>query len=104
MLVPGRDRRITFLRGARSTLAERAPLLLSFFTRPSGRYLRVVHAVAAPIRRTRGDEPVELGDALSPNFVHYFARDEIEAELAAAGFACTAYRTDPYGHALARAV
>jgi len=104
MLIPGRDRRVDFLRGARAALPRGAPLLLSFFVRPPGSYLRVVHAVAAPIRRMGGREPAQCGDALSPNFVHYFTRAEIEEELAAAAFACATYRTVPYAHAIAHAV
>ena len=104
MLIPGRQRRIAFLAGARANLASGAPLLLSFFVRPPGRYLSVVHAVATAVRRVGGREAPELGDALSPNFVHYFSRAEIVAELAAAGFACAKVRAAPYGHALAHAI
>jgi hypothetical protein len=104
MLIPGRRRRIEFLRGARAALEPGGPLLLSFFIRPQSRYFMIVAAVARPLRRLRRDEPVEPGDTLAPNFVHYFTRAEIEAELAAAGFDCLEYRTEPYGHAVARAI
>jgi hypothetical protein len=104
MLIPGRRRRVEFLRGAREALEPGGPLLLSFFVRPRSRYFSIVAAVAAPLRRLRRDDRVERGDALAPNFVPYFTRTEIEAELAAAGFDCLEYRTEPYGHAVARAI
>lgn len=104
MLIPGRQRRIAFLRGARKRLRPGAPLLVSFFERPPSRYFRVVHSVAAPLRRLRRSEPVELGDALVPNFVHYFLRDEVQSELTASGFRLVHYASRPYAHAVARAV
>ena len=104
MLMPGRARRTAFLRAAREVLGPGGPLLLSFFPRPESRHLAIVHAVGNALRRARRDEALELGDALSPNFVHYFTRDEIEQELAAGGFACVSYAAQPYGHAVARAV
>lgn len=103
MLIPGRERRIAFLAGARERLETGAPLLLSFFVRPPGRYLSVVHAVATGVCRLGGRGAPEPGDALSPNFVHYFTREEIVDELSAAGFACRVHRAEPYAHALASA-
>lgn len=104
MLIPSRRRRVDFLREAREHLAPGAPLLLSFFVRPEGRrYLHAVATTANAVRRLRRSEPVELGDALSPNYVHYFTQEEIAAELAAAGFRMVAFESEPYGHAVARA-
>ena len=87
MLIAGRRRRIAFLRGIRPRLRVGAPLLLSFFTRGGdARRFRILRAVGGALRRLRGDEPVELGDDLSPNFVHRFTADEVEGELAEGGF------------------
>jgi hypothetical protein len=104
MLLPGRARRVAFLSAARRALAPGDPLVLSFFPRVPERRDRIVAAVANVLRRLRGDEPVEVGDALVPNFVHRFTRAELESELAEAGFACERFAAEPYGHAVARAL
>lgn len=104
MLIAGRERRIQFLRGARRCLADGDPILLSFFVhaqRP--RYYEVVAGVASAVRRLRGREPVEPGDAIAGNFVHCFLPGEVEAELAAGGFRLADLRLSPYGHAVGRA-
>lgn len=103
MLIPGRDRRIAFLRAARRRVPEDAPLLCSFYVRnPDGlRYHTIVARVANVIRRIRRAEPADLGDAISNNYVHYFTRAEIEAELAAGGFRMISFAAQPYGHAVA---
>ena len=43
---------------------------------------------------------IEVGDTLSPNYIHYFNEDEVEAELREAGFQIQLYLTKPYGHAV----
>ncbi|MGH8883783.1 MAG: SAM-dependent methyltransferase [Egibacteraceae bacterium] len=104
MLVQGRARRVAFLRGARACLPEGAPILVSFFARNgTSAYLRIVTAIGSALRRALGRDPVELGDALDPNYVHCFTRDEIAAELAEAGFELAFYDTQDYGVAVARA-
>ena len=104
MLTPGSRRRIAFLRAARERVTEGAPILLSFFVRPDDRrFLRIVRTTANVLRRARREEPVELGDVLDAHYVHYFTREEVERELAAAGFRLTAFETAPYGHAVGRA-
>jgi hypothetical protein len=102
--IPGSWRRIAFLRAARESLPEGAPVLVSFFVRRGPvRYFRLVAAVGSAVRRLRGRERVELGDGLNPHYGHYFTRQEIEAELSAAGFRLVSFSPEPYGHALARA-
>lgn len=101
MLIPGRDRRIAFLRGARACLPDGAPVLVSFFHRKADNgYFRVVRAVGGLLRRVRGRAPVEMGDCLVPNYAHYFTRAEIAGELAAAGFQMVDHQTRPYAHAV----
>src|SRR4051812_12300605 len=100
-LIPGRERRIRFLQGARAAVPEGAALLLSFFTRSETDRLAVPAArLANAIRAVRGEERVEVGDALAPNFVHLFTRGEMERELRDGGFAMVAYEEQPYGHAV----
>jgi hypothetical protein len=104
MLMPGRARRLEFLCAARERLEPGAPMLLSFFVRSSGE--RDFHRLAAAanlVRRLRGDEPVDVGDALRPNFVHFFTIAEIRDELREGGFSLDLFGAEPYGHALARA-
>ena len=102
MLIPGRERRVAFLRGARAVLAEGAPILLSFYGRLASD--RTIARVAGVIRCIRRLPPVEFGDALSPNYTHHFTRDEIASELEAGGFTLAAFETEPEPHAIARAV
>jgi hypothetical protein len=103
--IPHASRRIAFLRGARSVVGPGTPVLLSFWMQPPRTgYLRAVRKVASAVRRLRRGEPVELGDTLSPLFVHCFSRDELVAECAAAGFEVVELNPEPYPHAVARAV
>ena len=101
MLTPGRARRVEFLRGARAATAEGCPVLVSFYCRPTGRaYFSTVAAVAGAVRRARRQPPVERGDALTPNYVHYFTEAEIAGELADGGFEPVSFAAEPYGHAV----
>ena len=103
MLIPARRRRLALLAGARAALGERGSVVLSFGLRDQPTvYLRVVRALGGTVRALRRDEPVELGDALIPNFVHLFSDDEIQAELSQAGLALELLARSPYGHAVAR--
>lgn len=102
MLIPGRERRVAFLRTARAALPAGAPLLCSFFVRrPDARYFAILAATANAVRRLRGRERVEVGDTLAENFVHRFTREEVERELARGGFRMVSYAARPYGHAVA---
>ncbi len=104
-LIQGRQHRVAFLRQLRRRLAVGAPLLVSFFHRRGeerGDAWRT--AIAGALRRLRRRPPPELGDALAPNFVHRFSRDEIAAELAEGGFEMAHHDTRDYGHAVALAM
>jgi hypothetical protein len=112
-LIQGRARRVGFLPALRERTLPGAPLLLSFFPRsnqadsggPSDEWrFRHTAAVANTLRRATLREPVELGDYLEPNYVHYFTEEEIRRELEEAGFRLIEYEARPYGHAVARAV
>jgi len=105
MLIQGRARRIAFLRELKPRLNPGAPLLLSFFTRDGDRpYFRLVRCLANGLRTLRRREAVDLGDALTPNYVHYFREAELAAELQAAGFELLYFGDTDYGHAVARAI
>lgn len=103
--IPERGRRIRFLEGLRRTVPPGGPLLLSFMTREADSpSYRMIAAVAGLLRRLRlSRETVEVGDTLHGTFDHHFRREELEAELEAAGFALVRYEVEPYGHAVGRA-
>jgi hypothetical protein len=101
--IPGADRRIAFLRDARRVLTAGSPILLSFWMLPGKeRYLRAVRSAARLGRWLTRGETVELGDVLSPLFVHCFTEEQIRYECAAAGLAIEAFHTVPYPHVIAR--
>ncbi len=101
MLIRGRDRRIAFLRSVRALVEEDAPVLLSFFTRPGDlAHFKLITYTANILRWLLRNERVEIGDALAPNFVHYFTQAEIASELHAAGFKLAYYGERGYGHAV----
>lgn len=98
MLVPGREARLSLLRGVRVRMAAGAPILISFFTRgDDSAGLRVIARIADGIRRLRGSAPVQVGDDLAPNFVHRFTLDEVREELAASGFEALALAPEGSG-------
>jgi hypothetical protein len=92
-LVRRRARRIALLSEARRRLPAGGPILLSFYARSSdSRELRMTKAAASGLRRLRGHPPAELGDTLSPNFVHIFTRPRLAEEVRAAGLELADYR------------
>lgn len=102
MLMPGRARRIAFLRAARRALPDGAPLLCSFWVRDSGeRYYAIVVRTANVVRALRRYERADLGDSVRKSYTHCFTRAEIAGELAAGGFRMISYAAEPYGHAVA---
>ena len=101
MLIAGRDRRIALLRAMRSRAHPGSPLLISFFERePITRSERLTAAIANTIRALSLRPRIDLGDTLAPNFLHYFTRAQIQAELDEAGFDLHRYSTAGYGHAV----
>jgi len=101
MLISGREHRVAFLREAAAQLPAGAPILLSFFVQAGvARRLRVAAGVANPLRRLLRREPVNVGDALMPNLVHFFTRTEVAAELADAGFDLLDFGSMDYGWAV----
>jgi 2-polyprenyl-3-methyl-5-hydroxy-6-metoxy-1,4-benzoquinol methylase len=95
-LMPGRAHRVDLLRRLRPLIRPGGPLLLSFFTRSGdGPRFRISARVANGIRTVLRRERVERGDAIGPNFMHYFVAAEIEAELREAGWEPRSYT--PHG-------
>lgn len=105
MLIRGRARRTALLADLRALVEEGTPLLLSFYHRAAAaRRFALTARVANVVRRPLGNERVEVGDALGPNFVHHFTPAEVRSELEEARFEMVLYADEPYGRAVARAV
>lgn len=102
MLIQGRRNRVNFLKGLRAKVGDGAPLVVSFFHRASDQalHLKIVRSSGNFFRSLLRREPLEYGDDLVPDFVHYFSREELAAELAEAGFAMVYYSKKDYGHAV----
>lgn len=84
--IPGRTRRIRFLKKCGDTLAAGAPVVISdFMTRSRKR----------PLTAFAVSPKVEAGDAISSSFYHFFTQDEISTELDQAGFDLVDYRQSP---------
>ncbi|CCG01343.1 putative methyltransferase [Blastococcus saxobsidens] len=105
MLIPGRHRRIAYLRATATALPDGGRVLLSYFARRGtiARF-RVAARIGTALRRLSRRPPVEPGDALVPNFVHFFTREQIEAELVEAGFRPLQVGSDDYGWAVGEVV
>jgi hypothetical protein len=105
MLIPGREKRIAFLRQLRSLVTDGAPVLLSFFAaEDNNRHLQRVARIANIFRRILRRPLVEVGDDLVPNLVHYCSEESVAAELKSAGFELAFYNVTDYGHAVAHSV
>ncbi len=105
MLIPGRNRRVAFLREAAKRLPAQAPLLLSFYPREDENVrFRIVTPVANLLRRLLHRDPVVFGDALAPSLVHFFTRAEVASEMVEAGFELVDFGTEGYGWAVGRCV
>lgn len=103
MLITPRWRRTRFLRDATEQLPEGAPILLSFFHREGADVrFRAASRMGGFLRRLRGREAIELGDALTPVFAHFFTWTEIERELTAANLDLVDFGHNDYGWAVAR--
>ena len=100
-LIASRNRRIALLRGVAGALPASGPVLISFFSRGAATtYHRSLHRVASVARRLQQREGPAVGDALSPNFVHYFDPEQLASEVAEAGFDLVTFAEKPYGHAI----
>lgn len=104
MLIPGRDRRVAFLRQAAKRLPAQAPLLVSFYPREADENVRfrIVTRITNLLRRLLRRDPVAFGDALAPSLVHFFTRAEVASEMSEAGFELVDFGTEGYGWAVGR--
>ena len=101
MLIQGSEKRVAFLRSLRELVFPGAPILLSFFHRGMGGHRhRAAGLIANTTRQLLRRPRLEIGDALSPNYVHYFTEKEVNEELQHGGFDPEFYSDKGYGHAV----
>ena len=98
-----RAKRISFLRQMRARAPAGTPLLLSFYLRPlDARRFAVTARVGNLFRRVLSRPLLETGDSFTKYFVHFFTPEEIEDELASAGFELAAFDLEEFPHAVAK--
>jgi hypothetical protein len=101
MYIPGRARRIHFLRGLREFLDPAAPVMVSFTEGLPGRRRVWTARIGSAVRRLRRAESVEEGDCLKAGFQHHFDRQQIFSEMSEAGIDLTYFSGGTcYGHAV----
>ena len=100
MYIPGRDRRISFLRELCCFLKPGAPLMVSFTEGSAGRRRVWTARIGTAVRRLRLATPVEEGDWIKTGFQHHFVRQEILSEMKEAGMELAYYSGACYGHAV----
>jgi len=101
MYIPGRARRIRFLRGLREFLDPGAPVMASFVEGLPGRRRVWTARIGSAVRGLRGAEPVEEGDCLKAGFQHHFDRQQILSEMNEAGIELVFFSGGTcYGHAV----
>jgi cyclopropane fatty-acyl-phospholipid synthase-like methyltransferase len=104
----GQRQRIEFLKQMRAHAKPGAPILMSFFHRDRLTPTfadRLTLSFANFIRAILWQEKIEPGDSLYSHnkiFVHYFTQEEIEFEMAQAGFQLVLYNIDNYGYAVGK--
>lgn len=105
MLIRGRENRIRFLKALRERVVEGAPILLSFNTAAGerSRVFRGVALIGNLFARVLRRERVEVGDMLTPNFEHFFTREQVESEMIEAGFTPIFFDKFRFGHSVGRA-
>jgi len=101
MYIPGRARRIRFLRNLRDLLEAGAPVMVSFVEDSPGRRREWTAKIGGAIRKIRRAEPVEEGDWLESGFQHHFVRQQITSEMNEAGLELIYFSGGTcYGHAV----
>jgi Methyltransferase domain len=101
MYIPGRARRIRFLRGLRKFLNPGAPVMVSFMEGIPGRRRVWTARIGSAIRKLRRAEPVEEGDCLRAGFQHHFVQQQILSEMKEADIELVYFSGGTcYGHAV----
>jgi len=105
--IPGRARRIAFLRKLHASVPPGAPILVSFWIREEGSADEGrAFQLAKWFRSLRGGraEPLELGDHVTDRGYHHcFVKEEIEAEFKEGGFQMCLYSQADHPYAVGAA-
>lgn len=103
MHIRGSETRVKFLTDLHRCLRPGGVIIISFFSvKRYNFFLRLTSRLAGFIGKILGRPPVELGDALDCNLVHFFSPEAIAKEVKSAGFIVEHYSDVPYGHCVAR--
>ena len=103
--IRGRAKRISFLQDLRSRVIKESPILLSFCLRvESSNYFRGIARTGNVLTCMLRREPIEVGDSLVPNYVHFFTMAEVESEMQEAGFELVSFDKIQGPHAVGRAI
>jgi 2-polyprenyl-3-methyl-5-hydroxy-6-metoxy-1,4-benzoquinol methylase len=98
--IPGRGRRVRFLQQCGAHLSPGAPVFVGDFQvrqKDAGSGLHTVRAAKLIRRLRRSRDEIDVGDTLNQHqFFHRFAREEVEAELSAAGFRLECFEPAPF--------
>ncbi|TCO06840.1 hypothetical protein [Natronoflexus pectinivorans] len=101
--VKGRDVRVNMLRKASKVLEKDGIIVVSYWP---AKWMRLnskrLEKVGNFFARIRGNETVERGDCLDPEFVKFYHSDEIKEELNDAGFDLFEYQEDEFGVAIGK--
>ena len=101
MYIPGRARRIRFLRDLCDFVNPGAPVMVSFTEGFPGRRRVWTARIGSAVRRLRRAVPIEEGDWLKSGFQHHFVRQQIVSEMSEAGLDLVYYSGGTcYGHAV----
>lgn len=101
MYIPGRDRRIRFLRDLCGFLDTDAPVMVSFTEGSYGKRRAWTAKIGTALRMLRRAESVEEGDCLKAGFQHHFVQQQIVSEMSEAGLRIAYYSGGTcYGHAV----
>jgi hypothetical protein len=101
MYIPGRDRRIRFLRELSAVVKPNSPVMVSFVEGSSGKRRSWTARIGTALRRLRLAELVEEGDCLKDGFQHHFLHEQIRSEMNEAGLDLVFYNGGTcYGHAV----
>lgn len=101
--IKGSEKRISFLKQIHGNIAPNGIVLVSFYVRSYAYMnLRRIKKTANFAARIFKNEPLELGDSLDVEYVHYFTKEEIEKEFNKAGFLLLEYRDGAFGCAVAK--
>ena len=101
MYIPGRDRRIRFLKDLSALVKPNSPVMISFIEGSVGARRSWTARIGTTLRRLRRADPVEEGDCLKDGFQHHFLREQIQSEMNEAGLDLVFYNGGTcYGHAV----